>query len=1243
MALKTSLVITGDSASATTALRQVEAGLDAVDGAAQTTGATINSAMMAAVSAIAQNTGTTNQLIAAMIAGTNAARQKADAVDEVARAMRAAAQAANDNARADAALTQQASSLRAAIDPMYAAQQRFNQQMDVAEELLKAGAIAEREYAAAIAVARQQLQDHARAVAGNGTAVDQAAGKNKQAAAGYINLGRQMQDVAVMAQGGMSLGSIISTQGGQIADAVQQMGGRFSGLASFLAGPWGAAVIVGTSLLANFASGLLHTGEAAEDELGKLKKNAQQTDATRRAKEIFAKSEDGVRNAILDQKEALDKQVKSLRSAAQQALETANANYANEMKIRNATKAMLEQALAQEAIAAKNVSKGGDGTVGGDEAAFGALQGTSKRTQLLTEQLKQQNAALAAAASSRTTAQSLYDVEEGKKAADPLEAIKKKYEGSGGLIEQARQRAVAEGLVGAALQQQVAEISKQEKAEEDAARKRRKKPNDPTASAIKLEDGAEQRLAKLANQYADLPSGVQKANAALLDLNAIQKEITERAAKKGGGVINVAKWLGDIQTVRDAINQQMTKPFEDYIKKGAEAAQVNKLAAAGREDEAAALQVIFGLQEKMNPLSAEQTEQVLKTVQAQREQALVLRDQRALIQANVQAVTSMRTALQDTVANALKGRMSAANVLASIGNSYVNIMSQRITESLFGDALRSLESQAGDGFQSAMGRASTNVTSFADAVLAATAKINGAPVSAGAAASVGKVVETAEGGIPVNYNVPANDNQEIAVTAKPKTNVSGAGGVVTSLLSTAMRGLGISVGQGLQDKLLPVFTRLEKRLPDALQGAFTGNTASKLILGSGSSSVGSSVGGAIGQKMGEKFLSKGLETIASGLGQFAGPLGSVLGGVVGGMLGDLFTPTKAGTTVITSTSKDASTTASTSEVQAGLSNISTSIQSSLDAIASKFSTTVGDFSVSIGQYKDYFRVSASGSSHVGDKYYPNGAGSDILYDGTDTAAAVMIAIQNAIADGAIRGLSSAVQKALASSSNIERAVAEALKVQEVELAIGGLGATMEKSFKDLDAKAAERVRIAKDYGFDLLKVEQVNAEKRLALQKSLLKEQVGSLQDLITEMTSGSLFEGSLVDQRAAILAKIDAAKADVAAGKDGAGDALAKLLEQLNTVSRDAYGTTGNFATDRTLISDTARDAIASANAAIQAAADAAAATMTASDTTATQLDEANDQLAKIASALGLSLDYLKAIAANGNIASSLKDAAGY
>jgi hypothetical protein len=72
---------------------------------------------------------------------------------------------------------------------------------------------------------------------------------------------------------------------------------------------------------------------------------------------------------------------------------------------------------------------------------------------------------------------------------------------------------------------------------------------------------------------------------------------------------------------------------------------------------------------------------------------MVLRDQRAIIETQVRAVQDMRGALEQTVANSLRGRFSVANVLNSLGNAWVNITSQKIVESVFGDTLRALESR----------------------------------------------------------------------------------------------------------------------------------------------------------------------------------------------------------------------------------------------------------------------------------------------------------------------------------------------------------------------------------------------------------------------------------------------------------------------------------------------------------------------------------------------------------------------
>lgn len=253
----------------------------------------------------------------------------------------------------------------------------------------------------------------------------------------------------------------------------------------------------------------------------------------------------------------------------------------------------------------------------------------------------------------------------------------------------------------------------------------------------------------------------------------------------------------------------------------------------------------------------------------------------------------------------------------------------------------------------------------------------------------------------------------------------------------------------------------------------------------------------------------------------------------------------------------------------------------------------------------------------------------------DEAGAIAYAVMDAITDGGITGVSARIQKALASSDDLDEALEEALKVQEVEDLLGGLGATIAKEFKSFEATAKERVRIATEYGFDVLAIEKKNAEDRAALIESLLEDQVGSLQKLVEEMTYGSLFEGSAIEQRDALLKEIATAQADVDAGKDGAADTLASLFEKLLEVSEEAYGSTGQYAADRDMILKQSQAAIDAAYQRITEASAAASSTSTSSasdpalETTNQALDENNDQNARILAELQSQTAALAALSA--------------
>ena len=1031
-----------------------------------------------------------------------------------------------------------------------------------------------------------------------------------QARAGYQNFGRQIQDVAVMAKGGANIGTILSTQGGQIADAVAMMGGRFSGLATFLAGPWGAAVFLGASVLIdNLIPALFDTGDAAEDGTSKTYDFTEGLSVL----ELSARqTSDAMQQLAKDMRSAIAVQGDFLRQKA---------------LIAGQSVAEIQGRIDQNQAALNAERKKGQGLDGLIPFSGPSLVTITKLRDAIAADRKALEAAQEAASASEI-AVSQSEVME---SLDASTAAIGRYNRAVGELNKQREKS-RDDPVGASVagifiseEQYKAEfkrLTSLKNAEVDAAREAKKsnrggadKSAREAARLAELGEDTGKKIRNIRDQFSDLPSEVLRSNKAMAELDDIASDIQRKNLPKS--------LLGDLEEARRAVKDGLNRPFNEYLQKAREAEQIDRLIASGREDEAEALKVILSLQDKQKPLSEGQLDTVLEIVQAERARSLVLRDQQALLQANIDAVHDMRGALEQTVAGMFRGKFSLKAVIASIGNSYVQTASQRVVEAMFGDTLRALESQAtahgyvekaGKEIADELTKASAAVTDLKTALQQATAEISGSDTSS-APASTGTSTpgSVEENKIVVTGQAPV-DNMILAMVNRLTHDV-----------------WGIQMPKQITDLVNDTLHQLEISLPQVMQGALTGATASNLILGSGGSSLGGAIGGAMGQKLGEQFLSKGLSSISSSLGGLAGPIGSVVGGILGGALGGLFKKAKWGTSVITSQNEgDVSTSGNKAAYRTNSSGAAGSVQDIIAQIADQLSgDATGDYSVSIGQYKGKWRVSDTGRSGKLKKKY--GDVTDFGKEGAEEAA--LYAALDAIGDGAIKGLSAEVEKALKSSSDINKAVQEALKVQEVELAIGGLGAELEKAFKDFERQAQERVRIATDYGFNVVEIEKRNAEDRLKLSEQLLEQQVGSLQRLIDEMTSGSLFEGSAVDQRQALLDQIAAVREAAAAGEDGAADKLAGLLEQLNSVSRDAYGTTGGFADDRALILDAARDTIAKAN---QRITDAQNGSDPALATTNATLDEIADQNSQSLAALGISNDLLAQIAGRMSIGGS-------
>lgn len=859
------------------------------------------------------------------------------------------------------------------------------------------------------------------------SAIGEAGVSAGQARAGYQNLGRQIQDVAVQLQGGANIGTIISQQGGQVADAVSQMGGRFGSFAAFLAGPWGAAIIMAVSAIANLAQSMWSAGDAADEHKKASEDLAKAIDAVVQSSNRAARStEASIRLEI--------QQANALRTTAKEAYNQANAQWA--------------LAKAKAAAAGASISPGAPGY---------------SNTFNLGEQAKQEALARTAKA------------------------------------EMDKNDAAMRGLDGA-IRQKVGTIAQMDV---------RAKLDGSAAATLKYDralDQLNERLRVGTISEAQYRSALERAMRTR-DAEADAAQKAARAHDRNSGAKGAAA--------------RASREAERAAERHAKAEEQLSVAIARGN---------YAFEQRMGRLADQTTLLPASTLGFEAPKPLTIAEQ--IAQDNAKALSQLPD---------ITGRWNA-ELDASIER---------------------LEKIGGLG---------QTIAGLSKALLRG--DVSGLPGATGAA-------------VKTLFSMPAGTAQ--------------IGG----------RDVSVTLGQRIEQIFDGENSKFGKTMKAVLQGGSTGLAFSTAIFGQSGNNFGAMAGGALGDKFGEQFLSSGLSKISKGLGDFAGPIGSIVGGLIGGALGSLFTSKPRGSGTVTQDS--VTSTANNGQIKATLDSMGLGIQQAIAKVAGSLGGTVGRYAVGIGNYKgQYYQVSSNANDpFLGQAEYSKKSGQDV-YDGTDGAAALRAALSVAISQGAVQGLSAKVAAALKSSTDIDQALSEAMKVQDLEYAVDGVAGAMRKEIRAFENTAKERIDLAKKYGFDLLAVEKLNAAERLKLEEKLQDQQIGSLKQLIEDMTSGSMFEGSAIDRRQALLDQIATTKAEADKGVEGAADKLANLLGQFNDVSKAAYGTTDAFAADRTAILDAARDAIAKAN---QRLADAKAAAQSdpALEQTNAALDENNNQNAQM------------------------------
>lgn len=270
--------------------------------------------------------------------------------------------------------------------------------------------------------------------------------------------------------------------------------------------------------------------------------------------------------------------------------------------------------------------------------------------------------------------------------------------------------------------------------------------------------------------------------------------------------------------------------------------------------------------------------------------------------------------------------------------------------------------------------------------------------------------------------------------------------------------IGGGVGNAIAE-IASALDRFEGLLPQL--GEWLGTDASALFdkLG-GYSQIGGAVGGGMGGQLGgmaggmlgEKFLSKGLESVMKGLGDFAGPLGAIAGSILGSVIGGLAksTPRASATvSIIAGEAMETSITGNKANLKKIAGGMADSLISGLSTIAEKLGgELVGDAKVSVGVRNKNYRVDTTGT---GITKTSKGA----VDFGEDKAAAIAFALQDAIKDGVLGGLSASLKNLIEADGDLETQLGKALSLKgafdDLAERTDPLGFALAKLAKDQEA------------------------------------------------------------------------------------------------------------------------------------------------------------------------------------------------
>lgn len=384
--------------------------------------------------------------------------------------------------------------------------------------------------------------------------------------------------------------------------------------------------------------------------------------------------------------------------------------------------------------------------------------------------------------------------------------------------------------------------------------------------------------------------------------------------------------------------------------------------------------------------------------------------------------------------------------------------------------------------------------------------------------------------------------QSLVAGASGDLSKAGPLGQVASLLGSDVQDGFKESSKGVLDGLGSIFGKsgqFSKSLGSALGTASAGAQVGVManaglgMLGIKSSGTGASLGGALGA--------------LSGI-----PGGSIIGGLLGGVVGGLFKKAKYGTASIAQLAGGelgvGTLKGNKGSLKDNANSAAGTVISGLQEIAASLGATLtGSPTVSIGQYKDKWRVSDTGrSGKLKGKY------SDVSDFGEDAEAAIAYAIQVALQDGILTGISQFSQNVIKANGD-QKAISLASSYESILDSLAKFNnpikGAVDEAVKDLDTLAAQ-MKEAGATAADLANVEQYRSIKL----KEILDEQLSDFNDTL-KMLKGEASGKSPLALFKEDMAELDTFRKTLASGGTVDSADFNSLIQEIMGEAGDIWG----------------------------------------------------------------------------------------